>query len=162
MGKRNNGDNGQQGKFDFDQPPSLIQPELTRAVTNEAIARAVFLTNDERKQIYFEGIENAARHNAYFCCDQIWDALGQVGDDERDDGSGMGPVIRKALTARVMEPTGTFQRSQRPKTHGKPLPTYKSLLGNGPAIAIPIPVPVRKRAAKAAVSIPKEEKQSCG
>jgi len=117
-----------QGELNFDPPPSLIQPELTRAVTEDAIYRATFLTSEDRKQIYFEAIEAAARKYRYFCADEVWEMLGQVGDDERDNGSGMGPVLRMAVTAGIMERTGQTRRSRRPPSHGKWLPIYKSLL----------------------------------
>ena len=126
----------EQDEFNFDAPPPpLIQPEMTKAVTEDAIHRATFLSDEDRKQEMFEAIEAAARQHAYFTADEVWTVLGKVGDDERDDGSGIGPVMRAALAAGVMESTGLFRRSQRPATHGKPLPIWKSLLHIGPGTA---------------------------
>ena len=117
--------------MNFDTRPSLIQPELAHAVTEDAIHRSTFLTSEERKQIYYEGIEEAARRHRILTADEIWDALGQVGDGERDNGSGIGSVIRVAVDDHIMKPTGEFRRSRRPATHKKPIPVYESLIWRG-------------------------------
>lgn len=129
---------GEQGEFDFDAPlppPSLLQPELTRAVTEDAIYRATFLTDEQRKQEYFEAIVEAARKHLYLTIDQVWDVLGIVGDNERDNGSGMGPIMGVASRAYVIERVpGETRPSQRPRTHGKPQRLWKSLLYDGPPL----------------------------
>jgi hypothetical protein len=128
-------DNGQ-GELNFDAPPpSLIQPDVTKAVIEDAIYRATFLTDDDRKQEMYEAIETAARQHVYLTADEVWVVLGKVGDDERDNGSGLGPVMRSALAAGVIESTGLFRRSQRPPSHGKILPIWRSLIKAGPGSA---------------------------
>jgi hypothetical protein len=124
-------DNGQ-GQFNFETPPPIIQPELTKAVTEDAIYRATFLSSEDRKQEMYEGVEEAARRHAYLTADEVWAVLGEVGDGDRDNGSGLGPVMRQALADGIIEPTGLYRRSQRPPSHGKILPIWRSLLRAGP------------------------------
>lgn len=133
-------DDYEQGELDFDAPgppphPSLIQPEMTRAVTEDAIYRATFLTDEHRKQEYFEAIVEAARKYPRFIIDQVWEFLGAVGDTERDDGSGMGPIMIVAAKAGIIERVpGETRPSQRPLTHGKPQRLWRSLIYDGPPL----------------------------
>lgn len=124
-------DNGQ-GQLNFGAP--LIQPELTRVVTEDAIYRATFLTDEQRKQEYFEAIVDAARRYPYLTVDQVWVRLGKVGGG-RDNGSGMGPMMCVAARAAVIERvSGETQESGRPVTHGKPQRLWKSLIYDGPPL----------------------------
>ena len=126
----------EQGEFDFNAPPpSLLQPEETKRVTEDAIYRATFLTDEQRKQEYFEAIVDAARKYSYLTIDQVWEVRGTVGDSERDNGSGMGPIMGVASRAGVIERVkGETRPSQRPLTHGKPERLWKSLLYDGPPL----------------------------
>lgn len=128
-------DGFEQEDFDFDAPRPMLQPAVTRAVTEDAIYRATFLTDEQTKQAYFEAIVEAARKYPFFIIDQVWEFLGIVGDNQRDDGSGMGPIMLVAANAGVIERVkGQFRPSQRPLTHGKPERLWKSLIYDGPPL----------------------------
>jgi septin family protein len=105
---------------------------MTSAVTGDAIYRATFLTDEARKQEYYEAIVDAARRHPYFTVDQIWKIRGAVGDlhlGGRDNGSGMGPIMQVASNEFVIELVPDDSRpSQRPATHGKPERRWKSLI----------------------------------
>ena len=144
-------DDDAQGKFDFDAQPTpptppeppqrkprrkgrrpLLDLDGARAATADAIHRATFLTSPERKQEMFEAIETAARTHAYFIADAIWVVLGEVGDTECDNGSGLGPVLKMAVNAGVITYTSYTGRSRRPVSHRKLLPFWKSLYWKSP------------------------------
>jgi hypothetical protein len=114
--------NGQMG-FNFGKP--IIDPEGARQAAEDGMYRAEFLTDLDRKIEMLQAVRIVAERNLYFTADQVWDVLGEVGD-ERDDGSGLGPVLRMAFTSGIMEHTGSFRKSQRAPTHGRPLTLWKS------------------------------------
>ena len=105
----------------------MVDPEATREITEDAIERAEHLTDDDRKAEMLEAIRRVAQRQPLLTADDIWIELGAVGD-EYDNGSGLGPVMREAYAIGIITSTGEFLRSQRPATHGKPIPVWKSLI----------------------------------
>jgi hypothetical protein len=122
-----------QDEFDWEEQQadpehaSLLDPEKTREVTEDAIVAAEYLTDDHRKIEMLQAIRQAAERHAYLTADQVWDCLGQVAAG-RDDGSGLGPMMRVAAASGLIKNTRTFRRSERPPTHGRPLPVWQSLI----------------------------------
>ena len=107
-------------------PPRIVDPEAAREITEDAIERAEHLTDDDRKAEMLEAIRRLAQRQPYLTADDVWVELGAVGD-ERDNGSGLGPVMRKHAIG-IITTTGEYVRSQRPSMHGKPIPVWKSLI----------------------------------
>ena len=133
--------NGDQYSLNFNEPepnrkkkrkkPPLLDPQKAREVTEDAIFRAEFLSDDHHKILMCQAIRDCAQQHQYFLADQVWEILGEVGDSERDDGSGLGPMLLLCSHSGLIEGTGTFRRSNRPTTHRKPLPVWKSLIFKG-------------------------------
>lgn len=128
-------DDRDQFEFNFDAPkepeaprPSLIQPEESKRITKEAIERAERLTDDHRKIEYLQAIRAVAERMEFFRADHVWDYLGEVGDGERDNGSGLGPMMKIACASGIMRAANEFERSQRGSMHGKPQRLWKSLI----------------------------------
>ena len=77
-----------------------------------------------------EAIRAVAERMEYFTADHVWQQLGQVGDGDRDNGSGLGPMLKLACRSGIIE-RADHQKSQRPTTHGKPITLWKSLIFRG-------------------------------
>jgi hypothetical protein len=107
---------------------SLLDPTEARAVTEDAIDRAEFLTSEDRKLELLNAVWMVAKIREFFRADHVWDQLGEVGDGDRDNGSGLGPVMREAQRLDWIESTGRFERSERSPMHGKPQRVWKSKL----------------------------------
>ena len=123
--------NGSPAEYRMAPRPSLIQPKETARITKEAIERAEHLTDDQRKIEYLQAIRAVAERMEFFRCDHVWDYLGRVGDGGRDNGSGLGPMMKLACASGVMRPANEFERSQRGPTHGRPQRLWKSLIYRG-------------------------------
>jgi hypothetical protein len=91
----------------------------------KGMAGAEELTSEDRKTEMLEAIKTVAKEKLIFTADDVWERLGGVGDDERDNGSGLGPVMYRAKKKGIIAHTGTFRRSERPCTHGRPLPVWR-------------------------------------
>jgi hypothetical protein len=123
-------------ELNFDQPKrrSFINPKGTRDAAADAMERAERLSDDHWKIEMSQAIRVVAEHMEYLTADHVWDQLGQVGDGERDDGSGLGPRLLEAQRSGIIQ-RADHQKSQRPVTHGKPITLWKSLIfrkGDGP------------------------------
>lgn len=105
----------------------LLDRDAAQAATEDGIAAAEHLTDDDRKQQMFDAIVNVARQHRYFTADQVWDELGEVGDD-RDDGSGLGPVFRQVAAAAIIESARFTRPSERAATHKRPMRVWRSLI----------------------------------
>lgn len=108
----------------------ILDREAAHADTEDAVVRASYLSDDDRKDEMLAAIERVARKFLYFTVDQVWDELGEVGY-ESDNGSGLGPVMRMAVRARIIENTGGFRRSDRAPRHGNWMRLWKSLIYQG-------------------------------
>jgi hypothetical protein len=89
---------------------------MTRTVSEaiaQGMAAAEHLTSEERKDEMLEAIKAVARSRETFMADEIRDFFGGVGD-ERDNGSGLGPVMKQARLMGIIVKTGTLERSKRP------------------------------------------------
>ena len=91
----------------------------------EGMGAAEYLTSESRKAEMLEAIKAVSKEKVAFTADDIWIQLGGVGDD-RDNGSGLGPVVRDARNAGIIVGTGEFRRSERPAMHGKPIPVWRA------------------------------------
>lgn len=110
--------------------PSFIQPKRTREVAEEAMQRAEHLSGPDFKVAMLEAIRQVAKRMLYFRADHVWQELGMVGDGKRDNGSGLGPMLRRACKLGIIR-AADHQRSQRPSTHGRPLTMWQSLIFEG-------------------------------
>jgi|SRR5215831_14186696 len=113
-------DDPSQISFNWDDPPkrtkpSLIQPARARAVTEDAIRRAEFLTGEQQRRLYYDTVVAVAREQP-----------------QRDDGSALGPVMRQLLRDRIIEHV-LAERSQRPSMHGKHQTLWRSLIYQSPS-----------------------------
>src|SRR5215471_15867 len=148
MGRKRPPDNPSQTSFNWDGPgpevplnghapkqkkPSLIQPARARAVTEDAIRRAEFLTGEQQRRLYYDTVVAVAREQPTFRADMVWEKLGRVGDGQRDDGSALGPVMRQLLRDRIIEHV-LAERSQRPSMHGKHQTLWRSLIYQSPSM----------------------------
>lgn len=123
-----------QSNFEFHEQPrkSLIDPGLSHAVTEDAIYRATFLSDDEYKDAMRQAVWETAKRHRYFIVDNVWAHMGAVGDGDRDNGSGMGAILRECGGKDgFIENTGMFQRSERPETHRTPRPLWHSKIFEG-------------------------------
>lgn len=87
--------------------------------------------SDEWKELAFAAVEAVARKHPFFIADHVWEELG--GDPpNRSLGSAMGGIFVRAQKAGVIERVqSTYRRSERPLTHGKPLPVWHSCIFQG-------------------------------
>lgn len=127
----------EQGEFNFDPEPEpepepvrpMLDAAATRAAAEDGMRRALYLTDEQRKQEYRDAIWRVALMYLFFSADEVWEALGEVGDGVIDDGSGLGPILTSCCRAGIMEPYGV-RRSIRPSTHGRNLTLWRSLIFN--------------------------------
>ena len=115
--------------------PSLLDPEETRRVIEDAVERAEDLLDDDQKMELLEAIRQAAASNQILTSDQVWDCLEQIEDDEHNEHdyrSALGPRMREAADIGWIINTGDYRPSQRPSTHGRPLRVWKSLIYETP------------------------------
>lgn len=120
------------------EKPSLLDAKAAREAAEDGIYRATFLTDHDEKHAMYEAGCNVARRLAEFTVDEIWDEIGQVGT-WRDDGSGIGPVMRELQADGVIEQARDaaggirFRKSRRPPTHCRPLTVWRSRIYNPPS-----------------------------
>ena len=65
-----------------------------------------------------------------FIVDAVWDKFGGVGDEKRDKGSGIGPVLKRAQQMGFIVSTGVAVRSQRGPTHGRQVTVWRAAEGD--------------------------------
>lgn len=77
-----------------------------------------------------DACRRACEAHAELCADQVWLALGAI-PESKGAASAMGPAMKRAVRAHMMEPTGAYRLSARPVAHRKPLPVYRSRIYHG-------------------------------
>jgi len=100
-------------------------PVETEARAQEGMARADE-HNAEWRTRFDRAIQACASRLALFTADDVWTQVGDV-PDRHGAASALGPAMRRAVKAGLIEQTGNARKSERPVTHGKWLPVWRSL-----------------------------------
>lgn len=92
-------------------------------------------------QLRDEGVQTVYDNNTIWCIDALWAIkdLAEMGDPFTSDdvwdlmtylpenNSAMGAVFRKAVTQKIVEPTGSFVISHRASAHSRPIRVWKAV-----------------------------------
>jgi hypothetical protein len=68
-------------------------------------------------------IYDLARKGLEFTSDEVWKRMTYL----PDNNSAMGAVFRKAVSDKIIEPTGSFITSSRPSAHSRPIRVWKGI-----------------------------------
>lgn len=108
----------------------VLDVEEARRVTDEAVIRVYVHSPDALKQLLTDALCTVAQQRPFLTGDHVWEYLGPTWDRSLTHAqkSVLGHVTRQAVEAEILQGTGTFERSMRPKAHRKILPIWKSLV----------------------------------
>lgn len=76
-------------------------------------------------------LQTAARRNAYFTTDEVWDVAADMGIDVEDQGVDsrlLGSLLREAARADMIERTNSTRNSRSRRCHGRAKAVWKSLV----------------------------------
>lgn len=106
----------------------VLDLEEARRVTDEAIIRAYAHASETLKQLLTDALCTVAQQQHLLTADDVWDYLGPSWERSLTHAqkSVLGHITRQAAQAEILQGTGTFERSARPRTHRKILPIWKS------------------------------------
>lgn len=104
----------------------LLDRLLTQQLADEGIARVAINTDQTWKELaYLAGVRASLAYST-FTADQIWQELEDLNPPPVHNKSAMGPILRLLCRDGWIEPAGIFARSDRPATHGRPLPLWRA------------------------------------
>lgn len=83
-------------------------------------------TSDSWKQVALDSVRTVATKNFEFLADEVWQEINDRMPGHQLNGSALGGVMHQVARLGYIIRTDYFKRSQRPATHGKPLPVWRS------------------------------------
>jgi hypothetical protein len=114
------------------QPAPDDRRDEVTAVREEAIARADRPPSQEWKAHAAEVIEATARAMPYLTSEDVWNHGLRQPDAGSPDGDALGPAMRRAKDAGLIEPTDrTTTSTDRPQRHNNPKRVWKSRVYDG-------------------------------
>lgn len=84
-------------------------------------------TSENWKAAAMQALQKVAATVERFTTDLVWEVL----DGEPHDNRAMGPVMRRAWKAGLIEPTDQHELSERPQCHRRPMRVWQSLVYRG-------------------------------
>jgi len=125
-------------ELDPEEPePTLFDYAEARRRAEEGQARSE-LGRAELGELYDGAIARVARALHELSVDDVWGELGEV-PELAGAASAMGPAMKRARRAGLIELTGAFVESRRPSNHAKAIRVYRSLVFGRPPDSVTPP-----------------------
>jgi hypothetical protein len=107
----------------------LAEGERLRDASMAQVARA----NPQWSDYADAALLFVAERREFFSSDAIWAVLGMWSVEEPTDRRALGPVLKRAANAELIESTGRVIKSSRAICHASPKLVYRSLVWHGRA-----------------------------
>lgn len=123
---------------------TVLDFELGGKLRDEAMARVEAHASSEWRAAASKAIADVARAKPFFTADHVW----ATGLARPHESRALGPEIKRAARAGVLEPTDTFKLSAQASRHRAPIRVWRSLVCATPGVRKPRLADVREALAE--------------
>lgn len=103
-------------------------PNAGKAERDESMEQVDRAADPDWKEAAYRAITEIARRQDTLTSDDVWFALIDAGEPTPDEPRALGPLMRSAMTSKVIVPTGDYAESRRAVAHRNPKRVWRSLL----------------------------------